>query len=290
MTHGRFEEMLARRGELSPAEEARLQAHLRDCPQCRDTAAAYEQQTHLLRSLQPIEPPPALRAGVLDGIRDLPPPRPWWSPRPIFLLGPAAAVFLVVGASAMYNLNPGGSGTSAALPAPTVPTTARTHLGVSSPTRKLTHVVPTARPAHAGTRHPQGHSPSPQHGAPSPAPTSAPVESAPGIALGPPPAVPTPNTNPAPVQAAQTTGVTPQPSPSQPVKEAASHPIATSPPAAKPPVVVAPTRPTVVPVVPTPAPTTAAPTTVATITTAAPAAPPTLQPFPSPTAAPTVRP
>ena len=58
--HDQFEELLARRSELSPAEEARLEEHLRDCPECRATAEAYARQTALLRAMPLADPPPAL--------------------------------------------------------------------------------------------------------------------------------------------------------------------------------------------------------------------------------------
>lgn len=98
--HEREREMLARRPELSPAEEARLQEHLDGCAACRHTAEAYARQAALLRSLPLADPPPALRAAVLGAVRQPRPSRSPWMPWPL-LLGPVAAA-LVIGAVVLF--------------------------------------------------------------------------------------------------------------------------------------------------------------------------------------------
>jgi hypothetical protein len=271
VTHAPFEEMLARRGELAPVEEERLQEHLAGCPQCRATAAAFQQQTRLLRGLQPIEPPAALRAGVLAGIREAP-PRRWWAvrprlpslPRSSVLLGPAAAALLLVGASALHDLVPAGSAvTSSAPPLPTsVPAATLPAAAGSNSDRH--HSSPQSKPTHVVTTHPPRHATGPKEAPAAPVPTSIPVESAPNIALGPPPTAGPPTTAESPVQRQSAPAATSQPPSPQPARATSPHPVPTSVPS-KPPVAVAPVRPTVVPVVPT-----AAPTAVSTITTADP--------------------
>jgi hypothetical protein len=93
--HRRFREMLARRIELTPADEQRLRAHLEGCPECRETAAAYEHQWKLLRSLPPLETPPTLRASVLNRIHAAPQPAVRWYRRRSSLMAPLAAAALL---------------------------------------------------------------------------------------------------------------------------------------------------------------------------------------------------
>jgi hypothetical protein len=275
VTHDRFEEMLARRSELTAAEEARLQAHLEGCSRCRETAAAYQQQTRLLRSLPGVEPPTSLRAGVLAGIHTLPPRRSWWSLRPALLLGPVAAVLLLAGVLALHAMSTGNRSTTTA--APPVPTSApRPHPGPQSPgTGKLS--AASSNPAHRS--HPARHSPPAQRPVVA-APTALPpAQTGPGLALGP---VPTqlPGNPPAgPVQAPppSSRSSAARSSSPRPVKVVAPRPLPTSPPAARPPVVVAPARPT-----PIPAPTVVPPTD-SPITASGPSTPPSPQPFLTPT-------
>jgi anti-sigma factor RsiW len=66
--HERWTELLARRAELTGAEEAELLAHLAACPACRQTAAEFEQTAALLRMLPHPEPPPELRRKVWEAL------------------------------------------------------------------------------------------------------------------------------------------------------------------------------------------------------------------------------
>lgn len=293
MTHSRIEEMLARRGELAPEEEERLQAHLAGCPRCRDTAAAFEQQTRLLRGLQPVDPPPGLRAGVLAGIRDIPPqPRRWALrprlpslPRSTVLLGPAAAALLLVGASALHDLNPAGSAlNTAAPPVPTSAPSAKLPAVTGSSTGRR-HTSPASKPTRAVAAHPARHAPAPKQALGVPVPTGVPVQSVPSIAMGPAPAAPAPISTAIPAPTRNTGAETSESPSPQPPKAGAARPAPTVPPPSKPPVVVAPARPTMVPVVLTPA-----PTTVVTIASAAPAVPVTAEPYASPTGTATAQP
>ena len=96
-SHRRFREMLARRAELTAADERRLQAHLEGCPECRATAAAYEQQLRLLRSLPTLPTPPTLRSSVLQRIHTSPETAaPWYRPRPALMAPLAAAAVLAL--------------------------------------------------------------------------------------------------------------------------------------------------------------------------------------------------
>jgi hypothetical protein len=102
-SHRRYRELLARRVELTPTDERRLREHLQGCPECRATAAAYEHQWQLLRSLPPLQTPPTLRASVLHRIHEAPrPPVPWYRRR-INLFAPllAAAVLALVGVASV---------------------------------------------------------------------------------------------------------------------------------------------------------------------------------------------
>lgn len=245
MIHDRFEEMLARRSELTPEEEGRLQAHLGDCPQCRDTAHAYEQQGWLLRSLPSVEPPVTLRAGVLAGIQRVQPRRRWWSPRPIALLGPAAAVLMVVGVLALHNLHTGGGSTNTAGPAvPTVPVSNGPTFGTGRTSKGNEAHPPPLQPhgrssPHAPVLTVHGQSPVPQA-----APTNGPAGSDSSLAIGPAPtaAVPDVAFRPA-VTSAPLTHSPGRTAAHAPVKAAAPHPVPTSLPAPKPPIVAAPARP-----------------------------------------------
>lgn len=127
-SHRRFREMLARRAELTPNDERRLRAHLEGCPECRATAAAYEQQLRLLRSLPVLPTPPSLRSSVLNRVHATPPPAaPWYRRRPSLMPPLAAAAVLALIAAAWV----GGSrltaqhGTSNASSAQTVTATPR---------------------------------------------------------------------------------------------------------------------------------------------------------------------
>ena len=288
MSHDRFEEMLARRSELTPAEEQRLEAHLRDCPQCRATAAAYEQQTRLLRSLPPVEPPAALRAGVLAGIQQVPPRRRWWSPRPVAFLGPATAVLLVVAALAVHNLHPGGGANDSSAPAAqSTPVTYGPASGTAGSSSRGSH-RPSSQPEHPSRAHQPARTARGQAPERGTASTAAPVQSLPGAAQEPAPIAPTADSAFGPVM---TSVPKARPirsaAPRAPVKAAASHPVPTSQPAPGPPVVVAPVRPTAP--APTPIPITPAPMTEIT-STATEASSPVSPATPTPTPTSTARP
>ena len=53
---------------LVPAERAAFEAHLAGCPRCRAEVAGYADTAARLAEAVPLEPPPALRATVLDAI------------------------------------------------------------------------------------------------------------------------------------------------------------------------------------------------------------------------------
>lgn len=269
MSHDRFEEMLARRSELTPTEEQRLEAHLRDCPQCRATAAAYEQQTRLLRSLPPVNPPPALRAGVLAGIQQIQPRRRWWSPRPVAFLGPAAAaLLLVVAALAFHNLHSAEKpDNNAAPPAPTAPTPHSPTYGAAAGSdtggHKTSSQSKRLSPVHSPAR--STHRKAPARGT---VPVNPPIQSLPGASAVPAPTPPVPNAAFRPVGSPAPKVHPPRPAAQSPVKAIDSHPLPTSRPAPKPPVVVAPVRPTV----PAPTPILLTPVPVIGVTETAPGA------------------
>src|SRR5437588_222213 len=61
-------------GELSPADEAALEAHLDDCPACAATAEAFELQDAEMRHAFDERRPPAARRQPLEALA--PPPAP----------------------------------------------------------------------------------------------------------------------------------------------------------------------------------------------------------------------
>jgi hypothetical protein len=90
---------LLARGELDPAEEMRVRAHLSGCRTCAEELAAEEQLTRRLRSQVPRPAAPAdLRAAVeqLMRARHAPPPRARKTRRLVFAA--AAAVLLMIAA------------------------------------------------------------------------------------------------------------------------------------------------------------------------------------------------
>lgn len=74
--HGRAREMLARRAELTPRDERRLQEHVEQCPECLRLAADYALQNRLLSALPQAAPPPGLRQSVLNSIDKTAAPHP----------------------------------------------------------------------------------------------------------------------------------------------------------------------------------------------------------------------
>src|SRR5438105_14963956 len=94
----RFIPLLAR-GELDPAEEARMRAHLAGCPTCTAELAAEEQLTRRLREEVPRPAAPAeLRAALEEMMRARPPPGRRKSRR-LLLAAAAAVVLLTIGVS-----------------------------------------------------------------------------------------------------------------------------------------------------------------------------------------------
>lgn len=94
-------------GDLDPTMASAVRGHLRSCPDCRALAAAHARLRDALTGLPPVEPPPALWAGVMarlgeaevaDGRRSA--LALWWQrwmPRlaPVAGVAAAAAVALV---------------------------------------------------------------------------------------------------------------------------------------------------------------------------------------------------
>jgi len=102
----RFIPLLAR-GELDPAEEARLRAHLASCPTCPGELAAEEQLTRRLREEVPRPAaPPELRAAleVMMRARHAPPPGRRKARR--LLIAAAAAVVLAIVGSLVLRRPP----------------------------------------------------------------------------------------------------------------------------------------------------------------------------------------
>jgi hypothetical protein len=96
--HQHYVELIARRPELLPHEEAYLRLHLHDCSECRRLAADYARHATLVRSLPSFDPPAVLRQRVFAAIHDRTPRRrssfPFAWPRPGLLLAPVAAALL----------------------------------------------------------------------------------------------------------------------------------------------------------------------------------------------------
>jgi hypothetical protein len=111
--HQSFREMLARREELSSAEESSLAAHLRDCSHCRQAAAAYERQDTLIRTLQLVPPSDAFKAGVLDQLHHPPTRRARQRAWPAPALAAALVVAVILLVHAPTALTPPASHQSA---------------------------------------------------------------------------------------------------------------------------------------------------------------------------------
>jgi hypothetical protein len=126
-------------GDLNDLEQAQLDAHLRDCAQCRETMAAFADQRRLVSGLRHTAPPAELGARVRSGVeRGAFLERPWWRrPGGLLTLGAglatmaaaAALAFVVVnlparppvGATATPSPSVGATSTGSASPAPTSP-------------------------------------------------------------------------------------------------------------------------------------------------------------------------
>jgi anti-sigma factor RsiW len=93
-------------GELDPAEEARLRAHLAGCPTCPGKLAAEEQLTRRLREELPRPAaPPELRAALEEMMRarQAPPPARRKARR-LFFAAAAAVVLAIAGSLALRRL------------------------------------------------------------------------------------------------------------------------------------------------------------------------------------------
>jgi hypothetical protein len=183
--HERFHEMLARRSELTAQEEAQLREHLAGCPDCRETAADYDRQTALLRSLPVVDTPPALRAAVLSGARRYRPPAFWR--KPSIALTPMAAALLAVAGSLLYLNRPHNTASHSAFGTRAKPT-ATPVIPVLDQGRSKRTTVP--KPGRSAPAHPRRKA------------TATPVSGSPSsgeIALGPPSSAPQAGT--APTQA-----------------------------------------------------------------------------------------
>jgi hypothetical protein len=60
-------------GALTPGEAAALEAHLAQCPACREALEGLRATVARIRAVEPVEPPPWLEARILARIR----PQPW---------------------------------------------------------------------------------------------------------------------------------------------------------------------------------------------------------------------
>ncbi len=94
-------------GDLSDLEQAQLDAHLRDCPQCRETMAAFSDQRRLVSGLRHSAPPADLGARVRTGLeRGSFLERRWWRrPGGILTLGAGLATVAAAAALALVVLN-----------------------------------------------------------------------------------------------------------------------------------------------------------------------------------------
>ncbi|HZU11866.1 MAG TPA: zf-HC2 domain-containing protein [Chloroflexota bacterium] len=165
MTHDQIRDLLARRTELTPLEDATVQAHLEGCPECRIAARDYDRQMAALRSLPLVPPPPVLRDRIMAEIQR-PPARRF---RMVYGLGPlAAAAVIALGVMSFHHA-----------PHPTA--SSRQTLGATH-----TPLPPTARPttkAHVSRRHISRHTGRRGRSAATPLPA---VPGS-GVALGAPP-------------------------------------------------------------------------------------------------------
>jgi hypothetical protein len=94
-------------GDLSDLEQAQLDAHLRDCSQCRETMAAFTDQRRLVSGLRHTAPPADLGARVRTGLeRGAFLERPWWRrPGGVLTLGAGLATMAAAAALAFVVLN-----------------------------------------------------------------------------------------------------------------------------------------------------------------------------------------
>ena len=151
--HEPFEELISAslHGDLTADEQARLDAHLDTCAQCRETLASFSEQRRIMAGLRHVAPPRDLDARVRTGIErgdgaDL----PWWRRPPVMVAGIGGGLAVVAGALlAIVLLNnaptspPVGnaSPTGSAQPSPAPPT----------PTAAPPSAQPTEAPSIAAT-------------------------------------------------------------------------------------------------------------------------------------------
>jgi hypothetical protein len=128
-------------GDLSEPQQAQLDAHLHECPQCRETMAAFADQRRLVSGLRHTAPPADLGARVRSGLeRGAFVERPWWRrPGGILTLGAGLATMAAAAALALVVLN---------LPARTpVGATASPSPSVEATPSSSASAAPTASPA-----------------------------------------------------------------------------------------------------------------------------------------------
>jgi anti-sigma factor RsiW len=128
-------------GDLSDLEQAQLDAHLRECAQCRETMAAFADQRRLVSGLRHTSPPADLGARVRTGLeRGAFLERAWWRrPGGILTLGAGLATMAAAAALALVVIN---------LPArPPVGTSPSASPSVAATPSGSTAATPTASPA-----------------------------------------------------------------------------------------------------------------------------------------------
>lgn len=287
--HERFHEMLARRGELPPRDEARLSDHLDTCPECRERAAAYARQAALLQALPFVDPPPTLRARVLAGITTATPAGRRLLPSLLGLAPLGAALAAAVLVFALLH-RPGGPHHASLHPISTSPTPAVQPVETPVPTEIVKKVTP---PRHR-TGQPRAMEPTslPQNPGTNPTPQVPPsggseVAQAPVPTVVPPP--PTVTGRPRGHPATGSRLPSPQPAPTTRRPTAPVYPTTAAPTAAPTSAIIS--HPTIVeppaPATPTPVPTrsgigVAAMTPAPILTVAAPLRPSTPTPTPVP--------
>lgn len=119
--HEPFEELISAslRGDLTPDERVRLDAHLDGCAQCRATLAAFADERRMIAGLRHVAPPRDLGARVRAGIEYA--NVPWWrKPTTIFTAvgGSLAAVAGALLALVVLNGTPIGPPVGQASPTP----------------------------------------------------------------------------------------------------------------------------------------------------------------------------
>ena len=187
MEHERILEMLARRSELSPGEEATVAQHLHGCPECVAAATAYQRQQVLMRSLPVAEPPPALRSGVLAQVAATRRRVPWWHAFRPRLAVPGVALAVVASVAGLIVAHrPTPATTPAAIQTVHTPRPAATSQATVGKPHRTT---PTTK-HHQTKTHQSGTHRATHHGStPASGPVYVPTQTPSGgsIALGPPP-------------------------------------------------------------------------------------------------------